>query len=195
MLVSHKSKVSCCFIHLKPGVRNNLRHSNFRLQCETIKVLLERFSLKAALPSRRRLRPSAFPPTSQDSGRPQNALRCQRLVRACMNCMPSGCAFWLWWTSVLRKTLKSWADTKAPVHSLQSEVEPDVLQHQAFLGFGLRRRWFFCASSWVFAPSTLTSEQPPSYVWVAVVAFLPTSHTHPVLLLPLPRRTPWKCQT
>lgn len=44
-----------------------------------------------------------------------------------------------------------------------------------------RRRWFFCASSWEFAPSTSASEQPPSYVWVVAVAFLPTSHTHPVL--------------
>lgn len=67
-------------------------------------------------------------------------------------------------------------------HSLQSEVwNQYVLQYEAFPGSGLRRRWFFCASSWVFAPSTLTSEQPPSCVWVVVVAFLPTSHTHPVL--------------
>ena len=33
----YKSKVSGCFVYLKPNVRNNLSHCNFRLQCETIK--------------------------------------------------------------------------------------------------------------------------------------------------------------
>lgn len=105
---------------------------------------------------------------------------------------------------VLRKTLKiimeslEDCDTKAPVQKSHVVGSPEPVLPPSVPGLSRlwsRKRWFFCALSWGSVPSTLTSEQPPSYVWVVVVAFLPTSHTHPVLLLPLPRQRPWKYQT
>lgn len=118
-----KSKVSGGFIYLKPSGRNNLSHSNFMLQCETVKALLERFSLWPQLPC---LEDAGGSRTFfQLSKKQLHASKCpkrsQYLVKASMK--QAACLLDAMNIRVPRKTLKSpWTPWRTEIQKHRRQV-------------------------------------------------------------------------